>query len=86
MEIQAWIPPALCALHNFIHYHDPSDITDFDDVCNHGVGLELGELATSAVGPPEQERAGARWDQIVNDMWVQYQQSLQSGDDDYEVV
>ena len=53
MGIQAQVPPALCALHNFIRYHDPSEITDFDDVCNHGVGAELGELATGAVGPPE---------------------------------
>jgi hypothetical protein len=33
--------------------HDPDDITDFGDVCNHGVGSEYGELATRAVGPDE---------------------------------
>jgi hypothetical protein len=30
MEIQARIPPALCALHNFIRHHDPSEIITFD--------------------------------------------------------
>ena len=29
MDIQARVPPALCALHNFIHQHDPSDIEDY---------------------------------------------------------
>ena len=29
MDIQARVPPALCALHNFICQHDPSDIEDY---------------------------------------------------------
>jgi hypothetical protein len=32
MDIQAHLPPALTALHNFIHKHDPDDIADFDNV------------------------------------------------------
>ena len=32
MDLQACLPPALAALHNFIHKHDPDDIADFDDV------------------------------------------------------
>lgn len=91
MKIQAQIPPALCALHNFIRYHDPSDITDFDNVPNLGTGSELehgehGELSTGAVGPPERERAGTRRDQIANEMWDQYLLCLQTNGDDYEVV
>jgi hypothetical protein len=32
MDLQARLPPALAALHNFIRKHDPNDIADFDDV------------------------------------------------------
>ena len=31
MTIQAQIPPALCAIHNFIHVHDADEIYKFDD-------------------------------------------------------
>jgi DDE superfamily endonuclease len=31
MGTQARIPPALCALHNFIRHHDPLEIIDFDN-------------------------------------------------------
>ena len=31
MDIQEKIPPALCALHNFIQCHNPTDIADFND-------------------------------------------------------
>jgi hypothetical protein len=87
MEIQVKIPPALCALHNFIRHHDPTDIEDYDEGPHHGVGLELeegdyGELSTGSVDTPERERARTRRDQIANDMWVQYQQGLHSGGDD----
>ena len=29
MDVQVKVPPALCALHNFICQHDPSDIKDY---------------------------------------------------------
>ena len=32
MDMQARVPPALCALHNFIHQHDPSDLEDYADM------------------------------------------------------
>lgn len=93
MEIQARIPPALCALHNFIRHHDPTDVTasDFKGVESeledgehgeHGEREEHGELSTSSVGPPERERAGTRRDQIAHEMWDQYQQWLESGGDE----
>ncbi len=31
MEIQARIPAALCALHNFIYHYNPSDLDDTSD-------------------------------------------------------
>ena len=32
IDMQACLPPALAALHNFIQMHDPDDIADFDSV------------------------------------------------------
>ena len=61
MEIQAGIPPALCAVHNFIHHNDPSD---FDDTSNsnnipgsHATGGGIGNLAIRAINAAERERA-----------------------------
>ena len=43
MEIQAHIPQAAAALHNYIHLHDPDKVEDFEDFedlqpGNHGEG------------------------------------------------
>ena len=51
MEIQARIPPALCALHNFICRADPTDIDDYSDIAtdlasDRANGPEIGDLAT----------------------------------------
>ena len=50
MEIQARIPAALCALHNFIRHSDPTDIDEYPDVTDmatgHANGAEIGDLAT----------------------------------------
>jgi hypothetical protein len=46
IHIQAWIPPALSAIHNFIQIHDPGKINDFtyeDNIDNRQAGgLALG--------------------------------------------
>ena len=45
MDVQAHLPPALAALHNFfIHIHDPDEIDDM--LCPDGVDVE----ATSSLG------------------------------------
>lgn len=77
MDIQARIPPALCAIHNFIRIHDPQDIENFADVVD-GYGDEAGSgtLAEHAVTQAEKERAGAKRDAIANQMWEDYQALL----------
>ena len=42
MDLQARLPPALAALHNFIRKHDPDDIADFDDVEDPQPGARVG--------------------------------------------
>ena len=60
MEVQAHIPPALCAIHNFIHIHDPHDIEEFADIEGHNVDVESGALAEHAVTQEEKGRASAK--------------------------
>jgi DDE superfamily endonuclease len=77
LEIQSFIPPALCALHNFIRRYDPDDILDFDkdiDDLLHGetLEMELGELAAGAVSARAHEWASKMRDDIAQAMWDQY--------------
>ena len=47
MEIQARIPPALAATHNFIWDHDPDEIFEFEEVFDSQPGSTLySELGT----------------------------------------
>jgi hypothetical protein len=77
MKIQSLIPPALCAMHNFIRHYDSNDINDFEqdiDDLMHGDGLEdgLGELSRGAVSRHARERASNSRDNIAQAMWDQY--------------
>ena len=80
MSIQARIPAALAALHNFIRVYDPGDIdVDVDEPLNFQFGRdpsdrdvgELGSLVTLA----ETARANERRDKIATDMWERYLES-----------
>ena len=53
MSVQALIPAALAALHNFIHRHNPEDIHmyDDDDVSDPLIGCPLGETGELGMGP-----------------------------------
>lgn len=90
LQIQTHIPPALCALHNFIRRHDPSDINDFPDATDNPAdradGSGIGELATSAVSARERASAGNKRDQIAQDMWNSYQQILRERGEGWEDV
>jgi hypothetical protein len=76
MFVQARIPAALCALHNFIHRHDP----DMFDALYDGQLLEhdgiddvaLGELGDGPADAAERDRANARRDAIASAMWQDY--------------
>jgi len=76
MFIQAQVPPALAALHNFIMKHDPIDIEQYltgnDDDLDPNPGQphvnEFGNLADGAVTRREKLRAKATRDQIAESM------------------
>jgi hypothetical protein len=66
MEIQAWVPPAMCALHNFILNHNPHDINnyltgndedDFDPNPGRVQENDFGSLSASAVTAAEKAHA-----------------------------
>jgi hypothetical protein len=77
MEIQARIPAALCALHNFIRRNDPSDIEDFTSVTdNSHIRVDnpgIGNLAISTITPARRQMADDRREQIAQEMWDSYQ-------------
>lgn len=82
MDIQTHIPRVLCALHNFIRRHDPTDANDEEyalaaDVSHVRVnGPGIGELATNTVNAAERMEASNARDQIAEQMWEDYQQIL----------
>lgn len=69
MDIQARIPPALCALHNFIRRHDPSDINDYIDNDNpthiRANDPGIGTLALDALTAAERQSADNRREEIA---------------------
>jgi hypothetical protein len=50
MDIQACVPPALTALHNFIWKHDPDDIADFVNVEDPQPGARMEGPAAAEEG------------------------------------
>jgi hypothetical protein len=83
MDIQALIPPALAALHNFIREWDPEEIHVYgnDELPNFTVFPHpecVGELAIGPVTSQERVRANERRDKIAGEMWEQYQRYLES--------
>jgi len=92
MDIQALIPPALAALHNFIRQYDPEDIQTSDDDDNDDdsdklpdfqrpISDTVGELGMGMVTSRESARANERRDRIAGEMWEQYQRYLESYDE-----
>ena len=77
MDMQVKVPPALCALHNFIHQHDPSDIEDYANLAEFPHPCvdnpRVGDLMVHALTATEQDRADMMQDQIAQAMWDNYQ-------------
>jgi hypothetical protein len=75
MCIQAHIPPALGAIHNFIQIHDPGEIDDFryEDFNFNIDDRQVGGLALGPANVTERTRAASKHDQIAQDMWEDYQ-------------
>jgi len=84
MDIQAKVPPALAASHNFIMDHDPGHINDYlednEDNLDPNPGQplenEFGTLADGAVMQAEKDRATEKRDNIAQAMWNDYQRVL----------
>ena len=87
LEIQARIPAALSALHNFILEHEPNDnepVADEDsaNLAGHDFEPELGHAQPADL---EEGAMTMRRDAIAADMWQDYQRVLQErelGDDE----
>ena len=84
MDIQARVPAALCALHNFMHRHEPdalfSDLDDVEEEWNVLTDMEeevdkefYGHLGDGPTTAAERRWAEALRDHIAQDMWLDYQ-------------
>ena len=78
MDIQARIPAALAALHNFIMDHDPFDLSEYVETIDPVPGVivdaaNYGLLSEQVPGAAEKSRAERRRDQIAQEMWDDYQ-------------
>ena len=79
MDMQARIPVALCAIHNFIQWLDPKaffipefqveHLEQMNAVDGDEDETDLGFLADGPVGAAERRRAEERRDCIVEIMW-----------------
>lgn len=81
MQIQARIPPALAAMHNFILDNDPTDIDYYlrgnsDDNRDENPGVmgnnDFGTLSHHAVTAAEKEVAGETRNRIAQAMYNDY--------------
>jgi hypothetical protein len=86
MTVQVRIPPALCAMHNFILRHDPDDNVDEEEDEEEGEEGEegegdeeeevdlclLGNLGIGAITHDIQVRASKNRDHIASEMWKDY--------------
>jgi len=90
MDIQARVPAALCALHNFMRRHEPDalcgdlDDADIEEEWNILADMEeevdevlYGHLGDGPTTAAERRRAEALRDRIAQEMWVDYQHTLQ---------
>jgi hypothetical protein len=73
LDIQARIPTALCAIHNFIRCHDADKVTPSatDDVFDHH-GHDNEPHGGQVVDPEEENEADQQCDRITQAMWDDY--------------
>jgi hypothetical protein len=86
LAIQAQIPSALCAIHNFIRIHDSSEGQLLEERDLHGQDYHIFDQEVP-IGEEEEQTGemSARRDQIAREMWEDYQQVvMQRGLDDSE--
>jgi hypothetical protein len=74
MAIQVHIPPALCAVHNFICIHNVDEIHDFlPNIQDQNPREFYGELVAGPAICAEKEQVEIKWDNIIQAMWESYQ-------------
>jgi len=78
MNLQAHLPAALSAIHNFIRDLNPTDLNDFKDAEDVQPGWHS-DLADGLPQRAERQRVNDRCDNIASEMWEQYQQYLGAG-------
>ena len=88
MDIQARIPPATAAMHNFILDHDPEELDKVSEAPDPNPGNLPAErdFGTLARGPPnaaEKACAKAKHNQIAQEMWDSYQAVLAERGEDF---
>ena len=73
LEIQARIPVALCAIHNFIMLNNPVDISDddYDNLSGSDEDDDSGDDEDDEDNPRD-DRARNLCDQIASTMWNNY--------------
>src|ERR1700678_2977377 len=76
MQIQAQIPAALCAIHNFISHHDP-DEDEMEDLDDGGDGDDGGNDEHRACNE-EAIEPSVRRDRIAQGMWDDYKRLLEA--------
>lgn len=81
LDIQARIPVTLCAIHNFIHIHDPGEGTILEERDLHNQDDHIHEVAEDLEELEQRTGMAARRDQIAYEMWEDYQQILAERDD-----
>jgi hypothetical protein len=86
-SIQAQILAVLCAIHNFIHIHNPSEddseINEAEEQYNQYA--DAGDDIMRGIGFQESafDAVVARRDRIAAEMWTSYQKVLQSREDEH---
>lgn len=82
MAIQAGIPAALAAIHNFIRIHDPTEVDSQDNTnaVNETSGsrqtISSDNLGQGLANHEEIQRADKLRDKIARKMWAGYQRIL----------
>ncbi|KAF8576355.1 hypothetical protein K439DRAFT_1622924 [Ramaria rubella] len=77
LAVQARMPAALAAVHNYIRSHDPLELEDFEDVHDPHPGSRFGSLALGRPRAAERKEAKGMRKKIVQVMFTQYKQTLQ---------
>jgi hypothetical protein len=77
MNIQAQIPTALCAIHNFIRMHDPEETDEMLLETQPSIDSEDSDSQFPVMDMMrENTEASMRRDQIAQEMWEDYLQVL----------